>query len=304
MDIALSSSSLALAFIALVLVLVAVVVFLKSSYNRYQDKIDDLAEKHKDDDQTAQLKNRTKYPEANVFNWSGTFLLAGLAIALLLAVLAFSWSQFEETVYIPDDALELDEEIEIETPRTAEPPPPPPPPPPPVIEEVPEEEIEEEDEVEFQDQSIEEETVVAPPPKPEKKAPPPPPPPPPPPKEEEIFQVVEDMPRFPGCEDKGSKAEKQQCAQKKMLEYIYKEIEYPALARENGVEGTCVISFVVDSKGKVEKAEVLRDIGAGCGPEALRVVEKMAKEKTWIPGKQRGRAVSVQFNLPVKFRLQ
>lgn len=253
MDIALSSSSLALAFVALVLILVAVVLFLKSSYNRYQDKVQDLAAKHKDDEHSEQLKNRTKYPEANVFNWSGTFLLAGLAISLLLSVLAFSWSQFEETVYIPDNALELDEEIEIETPRTAEPPPPPPPPPP---------------------------------------------------KEEEIFQVVEDMPRFPGCENEGSKAEKQQCAQKKMLEYIYKEIEYPALARENGVEGTCVISFVVDSKGKVKDSKVLRDIGAGCGQEALRVVEKMAKEKTWVPGKQRGRSVSVQFNLPVKFRLQ
>ena len=94
----------------------------------------------------------------------------GLAMALGVALLGLSWTRFDKAVVIPDNAMELDEEIEIEPPRTAEPPPPPPPPPPPVIEEVPDEEIEEEDEIEFTDQSIDEETVVeAPPPKPKKR---------------------------------------------------------------------------------------------------------------------------------------
>ena len=70
------------------------------------------------------------------------------------------------------------------------------------------------------------------------------------------------MPRFPGCEDKGSAAEKKQCADKKMLEFIYKNIKYPAIARENGVEGTCVIQFVVEKDGAIADAKVVRDIGA------------------------------------------
>jgi protein TonB len=118
---------------------------------------------------------------------------------------------------------------------------------------------------------------------------------------EEIFKVVEDMPRFPGCEDMSNKDERKKCAEQKMLEYIYKNIKYPAIARENGVEGTVVITFVVETDGTITAAQIARDIGAQCGQEALKVVESMPK---WIPGKQRGRAVRVQFNLPVKFKLE
>ncbi len=122
---------------------------------------------------------------------------------------------------------------------------------------------------------------------------------------QEIFKVVEQMPRFPGCEDLGSEAEKKKCAQEKMLEFIYGNIKYPAIARENGVEGTAVVRFVVEPDGKVTQAEVVRDPGAGTGEEALRVVNLMnQKGIKWVPGKQRGRPVRVQFNLPVKFKLQ
>ncbi len=90
-----------------------------------------------------------------------------------------------------------------------------------------------------------------------------------------------------------------------MLEFIYKNIKYPAIARENGVEGTCVIQFVVEKDGKITDAKVVRDIGAGCGGESLRIVELMnTKGLKWTPGKQRGRNVRVQFNLPVKYRLE
>jgi protein TonB len=140
----------------------------------------------------------------------------------------------------------------------------------------------------------------------EKAPPPPPPPPPPEPVVEEIFKVVEDMPRFPGCEDMGgTKQEKKACADKKMLEFIYKNIKYPAIARENGVDGTVVIQFVVEKDGSITDAKIVRDIGATCGAEALRVVNLMNQEGyQWIPGKQRGRPVKVQFNLPVKFKLE
>ena len=114
------------------------------------------------------------------------------------------------------------------------------------------------------------------------------------------------MPRFPGCENEsGGEQAKKQCADKKMLEFIYKNIKYPAIARENGVEGTCVIQFVVEKDGSVTDAKVVRDIGAQCGGEALRVVNLMnSKGIKWTPGKQRGRPVRVQFNVPVRFKLE
>lgn len=251
------------------------------------------------------LKGRAKYTDVDAFKNTGVFFRFGLAAALAFILLAMSWTQYEKAVFIPDDALFIDEEIEVEPPRTAEPPPPPPPPPPPVIEEVPEEEILEEEEPEFMDQTIEEETVIEE--EPVEEAPPPPPPPPPPaPEVEEIFKVVEQMPRFPGCEDSGGTTEeKYACAQKKMLEYVYKNVKYPAIARENGIQGRVVIQFVVEKDGSITDANVVRDIGAGCGDEGLRVVNLMNEmPQKWTPGRQRGKPVRVQFTLPVSFKLQ
>ena len=149
--------------------------------------------------------------------------------------------------------------------------------------------------------------------------PPPPPivktalaPPPPPPVIEEpdldvdiIFKVVEQAPRFPGCEAiAGDNKAKKACADKAMLQFIYKHIQYPAIARENGIEGTVVVRFVVEKDGSIQQATVVRDIGGGCGAEGLRVVNLMnAQQKFWMPGMQRGKAVRVQFNLPITYRL-
>ena len=72
------------------------------------------------------------------------------------------------------------------------------------------------------------------------------------------------------------------------------------MARENGLEGTVVIRFIVDETGNIIRPEVIKDIGGGCGQEALRVVKKMP---LWEPGRQRDRKVKVYFNLPVKFKL-
>jgi len=246
---------------------------------------------------------RNKYPEVNVFKLTQPIWMFGLVAAMAMTLFAFSYTAYEDRVDIPDGALDFEEEIEIEPPRTAKPPPPPPPPPPPVIEEVPEEEIEEEDEPVFESMDIDEETAIEEPEAPvEEDAPPPPPPPPPPPAEEEIFKVVEQMPRFPGCEDSGgTKEEIAKCAEDKMLQFIYKNLKYPAIARENGVDGMVVLQFVVDKSGNVTDAKVVRDIGAGCGDAAMKVVKQMPQ---WVPGKQRGRAVKVLYTLPVRFKLE
>lgn len=305
MDISLTGST-AMLMMLLVFVLVLALIFYFRNYFRKQSNTD-LAEKYHNKTWSSPLESRAKYPDVDAFSLSSPLLGFGMAAALALVLLAFSWTTYEAEVFIPDNALELDEEIEIEPPRTAEPPPPPPPPPPPVIEEVPEEMIEEEDVPEFVDLSVEEETVVEKVEVVEEAPPPPPPPPPPPaPEVEEIFKVVEQMPRFPGCEDEpGDNKAKEDCAKQKMLEYIYKNLKYPAIARENGVEGMCVIQFVVSKTGAVTEAKIVRDIGAGCGGAALDIVEKMnSLPQKWTPGKQRGRNVKVLYTLPVRFKLE
>ena len=166
-----------------------------------------------------------------------------------------------------------------------------------------------EEDVTFTDQSVSADLAVteAPVAETKKAAPAPPPPPPPPPALEvkEIFKVVEEMPRFPGCEDLPTMDEKKACSQQKMLEFIYANIRYPAIARDNNISGTAVVRFVVTETGKIEGGEILRDIGGDCGQEALRVVNLMNDlPERWTPGKQRGRKVSVYFNLPVKFILK
>ncbi len=121
-------------------------------------------------------------------------------------------------------------------------------------------------------------------------------------KPDEIFIVVEQMPRFAGCEDAElSDGALKTCADQRLLEYIYGNIKYPSIARENGIEGTVFATFVVEKDGSITIPKVLRDIGGGCGKEVLRVIKQMPD---WIPGAQRGRKVRVQFNLPVKFSLQ
>ncbi len=279
-------------------------------FNRLSES--NLTEKYKGTQWSSPLKARNKYPDVNVFQYSGTLFRVSLILSLGLVVALFNITTPEDKSLIPEGAADLllTTDIEIEPPRTAEPPPPPPPPPPPVIEEVPDNLLIEEEVVDFVDQSIDAHTSIEYAPKAEAKeetkyVAPPPPPPPPPSSEKEIFKVVEEMPRFPGCESLPTMAEKKACADKKMLEFIYANISYPSIARENNIEGTVVIRFVVDKDGNVGDAEIIREIGGGCGEEALRIVQLMGKlPQKWIPGKQRGRPVNVYFTLPVKFMLK
>ena len=116
----------------------------------------------------------------------------------------------------------------------------------------------------------------------------------------EIFMVVEEMPVFSGCETIADPDEKKKCSDRKVFEFIAQNLRYPVIARENGVEGNVVVEFIIDKTGAVTKAKILKDVGAGCGEEALRVVGLMPK---WMPGVQRGRQVSVALRLPVKFKI-
>ena len=106
--------------------------------------------------------------------------------------------------------------------------------------------------------------------------------------ETEIFQIVEEMPQFPGGDAK-------------LLEYVATHIKYPQIARETGIQGRVFVGFVVEPDGSVSNVKILRGIGGGCDEEAVRVIKSLPK---WKPGKQRGKAVRVSYQIPVLFKLQ
>lgn len=103
------------------------------------------------------------------------------------------------------------------------------------------------------------------------------------------------------CDSIKDQAERKACADREMLHFLYSEIRYPPIARETHIEGIVVIQFIIDKTGKMIDPKIAREIGGSCGQEALRVVQQM---RDWIPATQFGRNVDVQFNLPVRFRLQ
>lgn len=249
---------------------------------------------------------RNKYPSVDVFKWRTTFLNASLMLSVCIVLLAFNWTQYDAVVDIPDMEDLFLEELMQEPPRTTTPPPPLPPPPPPVIEEVPEDEITEEEEVEFVDQLIEPDDIV----KYEPVAAPietKPPLPPPPPVQEDAppldFMIIEDKPLFQKC--KGiARADQAECFTTQLQQRIYSEIRYPPIARENGIEGNVIVSFLISKEGKMEDIQILRSPKGGLDSETLRVMQVIQGEETFIPGKQRGKPVPVRFTLPVFFKLQ
>ena len=111
-----------------------------------------------------------------------------------------------------------------------------------------------------------------------------------PPKEEEtkVFDVVEVMPSFPG-------------GQAALFEWLSKNIKYPVVAEENGVQGRVIVTFVVERNGSITDVQVVKSVDPSLDKEAVRVVKAMPH---WIPGKQNGSAVRVKFTVPVTFRLQ
>ena len=102
-----------------------------------------------------------------------------------------------------------------------------------------------------------------------------------------VFNTVEKSPQFPG----GAEA---------LSKYLTENLKYPALAKEYGIEGRVVVSFIVEKDGSLTDLKIVKDIGGGCGEEALRLVRAMPK---WQAGQHDGRVVRVAYTLPVSFRL-
>lgn len=222
-----------------------------------------------------------KNPKVDLENKKFIFTQIGLILALAVIFLAFEWKSYDKTVEgFEDRVVEDVQEEMVEITIQKQKPPPPPPPKKVVVLNVVEDDIEVEDDIQIDveaDQETEmeeyvpvevEEEVV------EEEAP--------------IFIVVESMPEFPGGIEK-------------LYAYLQANMKYPQMARESGIQGTVYVTFVVEKDGSVTDIKVLRGIGGGCDEEAIRVVRSMPK---WNPGKQRGKPVRVQYNLPVRFILQ
>ncbi len=232
----------------------------------------------------------------------------GLLVAVIFFTSFVLASQFNLFSLLSKLAGEKEVNIEMTDIELPPPPPPPvdappPPPPPPVRptikfvemiakkdEEVAEQEITKQEEIKETQISTEtkegdkdaKEIIVEKPgagPAPEPEAP----------KEPEIFDRAEVMPVYPG-------------GVPELMKFLQKNIRYPSLARENGLEGKVIVKFYIDTDGTVREPSVLKDgVGGGCGDEAIRVVKSMPK---WTPGSQRGKSVKVYYTLPVTFKLQ
>ena len=222
-----------------------------------------------------------KSPKASLEDKKFIYLLVGFVLALSLVYIAFEWTNKEITVYEDVDTdFVFEEELDIV--QTAETPPPPPPPPAaPVVVEVLNvvENTEEVEAVEIvsEDDETEEIVIDVPVAAPIEEE-----------EEEVVFQVVEKMPQFPG-------------GQQALFEYLSKNIRYPVIAQENGLQGRVICKFVVNYDGSIVDIVVVRSVDPSLDKEAVRVIQSMPK---WQPGEQRGKAVRVKYTLPVNFRLQ
>jgi TonB family protein len=98
---------------------------------------------------------------------------------------------------------------------------------------------------------------------------------------------------------------KAKCAEMSLLNFLYQNIQYPMEARRNDIQGTVVLSFIVEKDGTISDLKVVKDIGGGCAEEALRVVGAMNEVGIrWTPGKLEGQMVRVRKTLPIRFRLE
>lgn len=218
-----------------------------------------------------------KSPEADLEKKKGLFLQIGLVVSLAVTLVAFEWKSYDKVEYdlgqlkvedVPEEIIPITKQEEK---------PPPPPPPPAQVINVVKDDVKIENEAEIQETEVTQETVVEVQPVKEEVI-----------DEPEIFLIVEEMPSFPGGEGQ-------------LVKYLSDNIKYPAIARENNITGTVFVTFVVGPDGSVKDVKVLRGIGGGCDEEAKRVVMAMPK---WKAGKQRGKSVSVQYNLPIRFTLK
>ena len=120
-----------------------------------------------------------------------------------------------------------------------------------------------------------------------------------------VYEKVDEMPRFPGCENQESIEDKEQCAIRTLMLYIATNLKYPEEAMRNYTEGKVFIKFVVTKEGTIADIEVLKGLENGCSEAAIAVVENMNNFiNKWTPGKLNGEYVNVSMTLPFMFKLK
>ncbi|WP_299334026.1 energy transducer TonB [uncultured Psychroserpens sp.] len=236
-----------------------------------------------------------KNPNVDVGRNSSLYFAIGLNLMLLSTYLLFEHKFYENTTY-ERDIVQMDEIIEEDIPIVNIDVPPPPPPPPAVVSEdlrivedvveieetiIESSEIGQDDAIEYvanvEDVEVEEveEDIVVP------------------------FRVIENVPVFPGCET-GTKEQKMECFQRSIQAHVKKHFKYPETALELGMHGKVFVLFVIDKNGNTTKIQT-RGPDKLLENEAERIIGLLPK---MTPGKQRGRAVSMPYSIPISFVLQ
>jgi len=120
------------------------------------------------------------------------------------------------------------------------------------------------------------------------------------PQADSVYSQVDRQPLFAGCEDElVSQSQQESCSLRKIAEFLSKNLTYPDSAKAKKTAGLVLLRFVVDENGQIGQAELLRDLGDGCGKEALRVLGLMPN---FSPAIKEGKKVSCYITLPVRFR--
>lgn len=216
------------------------------------------------------MRSNRKWPKIDLRKYYLLFLEGSLIIVLLfvMGIMKINLKSTSAKVDLTDEQEVVKMEDIIQTEHQEKPPPPPPPE---VPVEVPNDEIIEDQILNIDSELILDDKLEMPPPPENKET------------EEDFFIVVEEQPKLIGG-----------------MAWLQKCPEYPEMARKAGIEGRVTIQFIVNKKGEIENPKVIRGIGGGADEEALRCVKK-AK---FIPGRQRGKPVRVQYSVPVFFKLR
>jgi len=224
-----------------------------------------------------------KSAKANLEKGKSINLLMGLIVGMAVLFVGFEWGTQDVQLlsYDRDGGIEWVEELPITIP---EPTPPPPPPPQPVVTDIftvvdDDAQVDDTPIMTTEDSPRDAQPDIYVPPVDNDDE-----------KEDEnmIFQIVEEMPEFPGGEGE-------------LLKYISRSIKYPVIAQESNIQGRVICAFVINRDGSVVDGQILRGVDPSLDKEALRVISTLPK---WKPGKQRGKPVRVKYTVPITFRLQ
>ncbi|HNV95086.1 MAG TPA: energy transducer TonB [Bacteroidales bacterium] len=221
-----------------------------------------------------------KNPEADLEKKRNLFFQIGLTVTLALILFAFELKIMpsDENTFVAENTGKIEEEIVPITKQEELKTPPPPPPAVTDVLEIVEDNKELTNEVKVENTEADANTQIQAPIEVQQEE-----------ENEEVvnFYVIEEKPEFPGGEAA-------------MFQWIAKNVKYPEIAKENGVQGKVFVQFVIGKEGKVTDVQVVRGVDPSLDKEAVRIIQSMP---AWKPGKQRGKPVKVSFQLPINFKL-